>query len=1087
VWDGKSDLQLCNGGALVCGNQKGTTDGSTTCVDPDLKSADYSKAGGINRNAAAAESKNPADGIADFVIKVAAIALTLVLYVLSTAGLIVLFFFGIMVLWLLDINPAALNFVDVAQKPWGMLASVGNIMILGAFMYVGFGYMMGIGNMKKNLGDFLLKIIYYAMLLNFTLLGAATIVNVGYGVGNLIKYAYASSTSKADVNKQLMGGIIGPIGAVSYLRCNNGNEKECNFSIQSDADVWGQSAKVEKIGAGIGQLWTDKTTAIAGAISEAVALVMIGFAIYVFWKALYVIFYRIVALWMLMILSPIALASYFSPVDEWKSIGKTMFDKFWKLVLFYPCFIFALVLVNTMSSAFSSAAQTAAGVGSTSGVATTGAAALTGGVQGLSGSTTTPFSIAVFAAGTSDPGASFKSLIVTVLGAAVAMMGLWMVTKYFSDSFEADMGKIGGGIKGAIDAGKTGLSNLGKTFNVAKKGLHIAGAPMRTLGSASKWALKKGGVDVDEIGAKMEKGNVFQRGLAMAGRTTSNLLTGRTLYDLENKAGMAKKLWDGMGNGEKKILAGQKARDDIKNSIALRNLGLGLGGILDDSGSDPARGLSRDVINGKDGKDLINGLIDSEVGKAKSAVVGDTSKLPPDIIEAKLRAMIDPKTGKANINDDIFRDLYGQALEDGNSKVLQMIAMNEDMRTKAQSLYGAGLSDKAEDAVAEKYGAFLPKERISYNVSSKAGNKNYSPSVVEMMDDDFSQQYIAALKEQEKSGEKDATERLNRFIGNRKQQIGNASKRAYDALYKHSDPNLIKQTKENPAYKESDFYDAEAMGGTGNISRKPLGLTHSDYVTAANAIKNNVAPLGASMTEEQYNAAIAAHSELGKIGGAGADQKTRMSALAQAFNVGGKIHAASGATAGLETQKALLEQIAQGATLSANDSVKLGLQEETGFQNMVVKQIMDSYQHASNSDELKKDIEDYRTKNAGTTQREAQQKVLEARKKMAEQSAKIIKQHIAKGLDGGAVDADIQSELSKYMDMSTTEAKKVYGNAKAIAKGGGPLASNIRTAGQTKAAAMQSSGQATQEIERINAQIESIQKEAIKNNGKITP
>jgi hypothetical protein len=925
---------------------------------------------------------------------------------------------------------------------------------------------MGIANMKKSLGDFLLKIVYYAMLLNFTLLGAATIVNIGYGVGNLIKFGYASSSSKADVNQQLMGNIIGPIGRISYLRCPNPESPECNFEIADNTDVFGQAAG-KSGGAGFTSLWKDANSAMAGAVAEGVTLVMIGFALYVFWKALYVVFYRIVALWMLMILSPIALASYFSPVDEWKSIGTEMFSKFWKLVLFYPAFIFALVLVNTMSGAFNSAAKAATGSSS----------------PATAGTTTTPFSIAVFA---NSPATAFQSMTLTVLGAGVAMMGLWIIVKYFTDSFEADMGKIGGGIKGAYEGAIGGLS---KGFNVAKKGMHIAGAPMRGLGTASKWALKKGGIDVDKIGGDWEKGKGWQRGLAAVGRTTGNLLTGRTLYDLENKAGMAKKLWDGMGNGEKKVLAGQKARDEVKNSVLLRKIGLG--GILDDSGTDAARGLSRDVLYGPDGKELVNNLIGSQVAGAKASVVGDVKNLPDDVLEAKLRAMIDPKTGETKVDDDIFNDLFDQALKTNNNKVLQMITSNSAMHAAAQKMYSDDrLSDEASKAVGKNNGSFLDDDKVKINARGKAADKNYSASVVEMMDDRFNKSYLDALDAQIQQGEKDALERKNRYLASRAQQLGDVTKRAYEALYKHSDKDLKKHNEAKGAngdlYKPEDFYDEKILGGGAGLSAKPLGLTHSDYVTASNAIKSGASGIHAQMTDDEYTAVVSAHPELAKIGNKpGLSTKDRKNALAQAFNVGGKIHAASSSTQGLETQKVLLEQIASGATLSANDQLKLGLQHETQIESTIVAGIMREY--AASVDELKKDVDEYRTKNAGSTQREAEQKVKEARKKMAEQSAKAIKQHMSNGLDGANVDTQIEQELSKYMNVASGMGQTLANQAKQVTQGVGGLANNARAVGQTKAQQMASSGVATAEISVINAQIESMQKEAIKNASKLNP
>ncbi|MFM5956919.1 MAG: hypothetical protein ACKOQ2_07095, partial [Dolichospermum sp.] len=99
----------------------------------------------------------------------------------------------------------------------------------------------------------------------------------------------------------------------------------------------------------LGKAFGSPDGAIQSAIREGLALIMAGFAIYVFWRVLKVVLFRFVGIWMIMILSPLGLASYFSPIESWQSLGKNMWGKFLKFVLFYPAFIFALILVNLLS------------------------------------------------------------------------------------------------------------------------------------------------------------------------------------------------------------------------------------------------------------------------------------------------------------------------------------------------------------------------------------------------------------------------------------------------------------------------------------------------------------------------------------------------------------------------------------------------------------------------------------------------------------------------------------------------------------------------------------------------------------------
>lgn len=888
-WDGKSDLELCNDGALVCTAKANAAAGVSTCVDPTLGMTDYGANGGRVTNAAAAESKNPLDAIVEFVVKVASIALALVLYVFTMIGLVVLFFFGLMVLYFLDINPAALNFVDVAQKPWGLLASVGNILILGAFMYVGFGYMMGIANMKKNLGDFLLKIIYYAMLLNFTLLGAATIVNVGYGVGNLIKYAYASSSSKQDINTSLMGNIIGPIGKISYLRCPNPDSPECNFKIAQDTNILGQAAG--NPGGGITSLWKDSNTAIAGAVAEGVTLIMIGFAIYVFWKALYVVFYRIVALWMLMVLSPIALASYFSPVDEWKSIGKTMFDKFWKLVLFYPCFIFALVLVNTMSGAFSSAARSA----SSAAKPNTSSA-----LNAASGTGTTPFSISVFADSvTSNPAAAFQSMAITILGAAVAMMGLWAVTKYFTDSFEADMGKIGGGIKAGYEGAKTG-------FNVAKKGLYGAATPLRAIGGLANKGLKAAGFDTTEAMKKLEKtgrGRLLATGL----RTVGGVLSGKSLYQLEAKAKTMKTaLWDGAKKRVQEDLDGTMAAETARTTLALRKtpgwVGDGVRHLMDATELE-GRGTSREDMvefyaNGE-AQDYIN----SEEQNAKDAVVSSKKRKNEKLRNNQLKNLF-KKIDQMSIQDAVkalesdsnASDIVDDALKNDDNRFLEKFASNDKFKEYVRKLHkDKRLSKEAMDAIKDKYISFNNDAKTrKARALSQGALENFSPSTTDLMDSDYNRDFTESHK-----ANKTAEQHAN-FLKTSGMSVGNARRRVAEELDGAKDLNVVTRA---------------SLADIKDVLKSGANLSH-DY---------------RSMDDATFEAAIAANKTLsdladragGKDSGGVALRKDVIQNIVETAKLAQE---GEQRAMGHKLREGALLQVAQGAALNADEHRKLGFQ-----------------------------------------------------------------------------------------------------------------------------------------------------------------
>jgi|GEM_PF-4225048 len=401
--------------------------------------------------------EGPLDELGAILYKIVLWVLAWLLLMIGNAGFFILWALGGFVLWILAQNPGTPAFVDLLSRPWGLLVGIGNLMVLGAFLYTGFGYLLGIGNMKKDLGEFIQKIIYYALILNFTLFGLATLVNVGYGLGNLIKVSYGSSANKEDINRQLVGNLLNGIGRISEIRCGThtpdcvpvdektGKDIQTNEAKQQFDSLFGINNGTPKNEAG----------ALTAIIMEFVAIGMMIVAGIVLWRALYTTFYRFIGILFIMMLSPIGAASLFSPIESWQSIGKQMWDKFWKMVAFYPAFIFGLILVNLLASQFVEVNRQNQAIG---------ADTLEGALGGL---------------------------LIKIVGAGISIMGLWLITDYFAKSFEEDMNKIGSGIKSVATSAWEGAQKIGRFGNGALKlgGGTIANAG-RLLSTGTNFATK---------------------------------------------------------------------------------------------------------------------------------------------------------------------------------------------------------------------------------------------------------------------------------------------------------------------------------------------------------------------------------------------------------------------------------------------------------------------------------------------------------------------------------------------------------------------------------------------------------------------
>lgn len=690
------------------------------------------------------------DDLGAFLFKVVVWVLAWILVLIGNAGFFILWALGGFVLWILAQNPATPAFVELLRGPWGLLAGLGNLMVLGAFLYTGFGYLLGITNMKKDLGDFIQKIIYYALILNFTLFGLATLANIGYGLGNLIKVSYSNSTSKEDVNNQLVGSLLNGIGGVSTIRCGT-NVPDCKVIDDKGGLTKNNDGKAffdGIFGASTNKTGTNEEQAISGAITaivmEIVTLGMMIVAGIVLWRALYTTFYRFMGILFIMMLSPIGAASIFSPIDSWQGIGKQMWEKFWKMVAFYPAFIFGLILVNLLSSGFAEANKTSA-------------------------------------TSVANAGEGLTQLLTKIVGAGISIMGLWLITDYFAKSFEEDMNKIGSGVKSAVSSGWDGLQKVGKFGNGALKlgggtianagrllstGTNMLGAGRYFKSQANKAAneaerLKKeldSNVDskTGEELTEQQKANKLsqiqylrreednykdlqRRGIGRSFISAGNTIGyggDRALSTAKNIAGYFGKLeksyeaeddiyWQTQMNRGLKRLGGNDMADiifsgaanvgitaDAEAAIAEEAMGKGLSNpfdnILNDQRDEAIKG-SLGLKERELRRDVAQKLIPHLINKAR----GDLANLS----QAEMR-LLEQVVDKSADDEQLGRELFGT--KDGANLVQQMTADNmisSSTGTKLAENWGNTLGTKEERLSA---GARLAKDQKAFEKADKS-------------------------------------------------------------------------------------------------------------------------------------------------------------------------------------------------------------------------------------------------------------------------------------------------------------------------------------------------------------------------------
>jgi hypothetical protein len=309
--------------------------------------------------------------------------LSLIAWFFGTVLSYIMFLLGWMLIVLIRVNPAAGDWIGVALAPWGVVQSIANLIILGTFIFVAFAYILDITKYKTKIDSFLTNIVIVAIVMNLTLLGCASIINIAQGVGDAFVGGYATIKNVKDpgdyngIAQVFIGDTLTSFKKVSAIRCNNvnGTSAGTGTSAQTPAKTGttqtiAQAKTAAECGDfegkdNLGVLFGNKFNSDIGAngatlVREMVYIAIVIFGIYAFFRIMMLALIRAVSLWLLMVTSPLALVAYFSP----EGFGlKKMADKwghnFFHFTVFYPAFVLGLILAQEMTAAFNTATTAA--------------------------------------------------------------------------------------------------------------------------------------------------------------------------------------------------------------------------------------------------------------------------------------------------------------------------------------------------------------------------------------------------------------------------------------------------------------------------------------------------------------------------------------------------------------------------------------------------------------------------------------------------------------------------------------------------------------------------------------------------------
>lgn len=502
------------------------------------------------------DDKSLGNGLIGIFLGILSIILLVIFYILNWALSFLLWILGLVFINILVINPVSVEYIEVAKAPWQILVNIANLLTLASLIFVGIGYILNIKSLKIGIQQLLLNVTIFSLLLNFTLLGLQGVTTITQGLGDAMITARSGQPPAFLSGGQniLLDSVLTGIKGISLIRCGNQNLDGLAIKCQTGTTIKEKETATDANGFGeFGNLTTaigkDTGDILAGKIGdkvlrammlEVVYTMVLIYAIITLFKGSMMVLIRLVAFWLLLIVSPLALAAYFMPVPSIKKYAGQWAEKTWQLAVFYPVAILLLILISEIVSQFSNAINKSIGGAAT---AATGTANLLNTVQ-------------VYAA-TGDFGGVFTAMVSTVLVGFIGVVAFGTMST-FMDKFLGPIAKaLGDGIKSAASA-------LGTAGYIGGSAIRMgAGAANKITGGAVKGLVNRSPVGKFlQSRADKAKQNTLQSGKEwreIMSRNKANLLTGTPLEDetaARNK----------FQNDRKALDKAKKFNDNYKNS-----------------------------------------------------------------------------------------------------------------------------------------------------------------------------------------------------------------------------------------------------------------------------------------------------------------------------------------------------------------------------------------------------------------------------------------------------------------------------------------------------------------------------------------
>ncbi len=724
----------CGKTSTFTGDAKKISDLGLSATDLTVASVDAKLAGETPK-----EVTNPLNELIKVLLDFVAAIVLIFVYLASWFATLVLWMVSFVFLVIVQINPASSEFLSVATEPWQIVVSIANLLILFSFIYLGFGYLLGVKSITKNnkWESFVTNILIIGVTVNLSLFACAAFINFTHGIGDTFIGAY-TTTSGRTKSDAIIGDFMSNIKQLSYIRCGAVNVTEggkpATGGKECDTNQFGEIGRLGgTVGGGLNvgfnlfaSLFGKKAGGTVAITSgEIVYLIVIIYAIMQMWRAMFLALLRVVGLWLLMVASPLALVAFFSPIDQLKKLAKEWWENFSSLAFFYPIFIFALILVGRVSSAFSAAANS-------------NIKKLTNTANGLDAN-----GVLVNAQGTDQGTAQLVTtlaLYVAVAFASVYMLGLLTSNyKKMLDAIKAgiksatsaignvvskvgDAGRLGAMAAGAVAPGIAGKLRLQERLAGLKDELRYSSRTAKIEARANSLPAGAMKTSLNNIVAQ-RRANAAVNLKAMADKRAAKFAAGRTaLKDKFEGWGNNFERWTnkdwtegakgilGASEAAKKArIAGYKESDRFRNEVRMRKAGFSEQADLIYGNKAKLRGLDASDIAGFE-KANPNWVRDKSKEYEKLAYdksLGNDAKIPRSKLASKGIKLADKAKGKlSNLSaseQSQFVDYVKDGIEIGD--VRQQFIGSKNMTSLIQeamdsdNVLDSGLKDRVKKVV----------------------------------------------------------------------------------------------------------------------------------------------------------------------------------------------------------------------------------------------------------------------------------------------------------------------------------------------------------------------------------------------------